>query len=556
MNAETKLIYGNYNRKSTESEDRQILSLGSQIEEAKKMADGLKVKVSSDNTFTEAKSAKTAFKRPQFERMFSLIEKGVINAIITWHPDRLSRNSIDGARLIEQMDKGNLIEIVTASQTYRNTPMDKFMFMFQCMQAKLDNDNKGINVKRGLHTKAGLGMYPAPAPVGYKNDKYAEKGNKVPQPDDERFPIVRKMINEMLAGKHQTVAEFFRVVRNEWNFTMPNGKKISRATFYRIFSNPFMYGKYEYPQGSGKWYDGIHQPMMSEEEYDKLQFILGKKGKPRPKTHIFDFTGMMHCGECGASITAELKIKKQKNGNIHRYVYYHCTRRINPNCSQGAIREPELKKQIIAEIESIEIPVEFHSYAMKWFKKENEKEATSRNTIVDSQQRAYKGVIAKIDGLMDMRATGEISAEEFAEKKQRLLDEKKNLEKVFEDTGKRVDKWVETGDRMFDFIENAKYKFEKGSPEVKRSILSTLGSDLVLKDKILNIDIEKSLFPLKRVSKTLTDIKKRLEPIKNQDKQREFDRLCNQNLVVRCLLDKVRKYFELNPDDESGDSDK
>ena len=94
-------------------------------------------------------------------------------------------------------------------------------------------------------------------------------------------------------------------------------------------------------------------------------------------------------------------------------------------------------------------------------------------------------------------------------------------------------KWIETGDRMFDFIENAKFKFENGSPEVKRSILSTLGSDLTLKDKIVSISIEKSLLPLKRISKPVGEIKKRLEPLNTQDRQREFDTLCEQNLVVR-----------------------
>ena len=247
------------------------------------------------------------------------------------------------------------------------------MFMFQCSQAKMENDKKGVDVTRGLHKKASMGMYPAPAPIGYKNDKYAEKGNKIPLVDEDRFPLVRKMIDLMLTGNY-TVAKIWRIASNEWGFTMPKGKKISRATVYRIFSNPFYYGRYEYPLGSGKWYDGIHTPMISVEEYDKIQYLLGKKGKPRPKTHIFDFTGMMKCGECGASITAETKVKRQKNGNIHTYVYYHCTKRVNPECTQGSIEEKGLKEQIVAEIKSIEIPPEFHSFAMKWFKKENEKE--------------------------------------------------------------------------------------------------------------------------------------------------------------------------------------
>jgi DNA invertase Pin-like site-specific DNA recombinase len=166
-----------------------MLSIDSQIDEGKKLADGLGIKIAPDHLLTESKSAKVAYKRPLFEVMLKMIESGEINAIIAWHPDRLSRNSIDAARLIEQMDKGKLIEIVTPGQTFKNTPFDKFMFMLQCSQAKMENDKKGVDVKRGLHKKASLGMYPAPAPIGYKNDKYAEKGNKVPLKDEEGFPV-------------------------------------------------------------------------------------------------------------------------------------------------------------------------------------------------------------------------------------------------------------------------------------------------------------------------------------------------------------------------------
>ena len=531
-NKPIKLVYGNYCRKSTESEDRQVLSIDSQIDEGKRITDSLGIKITPEHLLTESKSAKITGKRAKFKLMLDMIESGEINAIIVWHADRLSRNAMDSALLIDLIDKGKLVEIVTPSQTFKNTPLDKFMFMFQCSQAKMENDKKGIDVQRGLHKKASLGMYPAPAPIGYKNDKYAEKGNKVPLVDEERFPLVRKMIDLMLTGNY-TVAQIWRIAKNEWGFTMPSGKKISRPTVYRIFSNPFYYGRYEYPQKSGNWYDAIHTPMMTPEEYDKIQFLLGKKGKPRPKAHIFDFTGVMKCGECGASITAETKIKRQKNGNIHTYVYYHCTKRINPNCTQGSIEEKELKEQIVSEIKSIEIPSEFHSFAMKWFQKENEKEIGGRNAVIKANEKAYKACLAKIDGLTDMRAGGEISAEEFAERKVKFLAEKKQLDGLFGDTSKRVDKWLETADEMLTFIENAKDKFENGTIETRRSILSTLGSDLILKDKILSIDIDKSLFPIKRVSKDVSAIKERLEPLNTVEKQGEFDALCSQNLVMR-----------------------
>lgn len=530
-NKSVKMIYGGYHRKSTESEDRQVLSIDSQKDKVKEIANKIGTRISEENLFSESKSAKITNNRPKFKEMLDKLESGKINGIIVWHPDRLSRNAIDSAVLIDLMDREKLVEIITPAQTFKNTPMDKFMFMLSCTQAKMENDKKGVDVKRGLEKKAQMGVFPNQPPFGYKNDKYAEKGNKAIESDTERLPLIKKMMELMLTGNYAP-QKILGIANNEWGFRTPKGKKMSKSTIYRMFTNTFYYGMYEFPLKSGNWYKGIHETIITEEEYDKIQFLLGHKGRPRPKKYIFSFTGMMRCGECGAMITAETKIKKQKNGNVHSYIYYHCTKRKYPNCSQGCIEEETLKKQIVKEIENLEIPPEFHSFAMKWFKKENEKESESRNVIIKANEKAYKACLAKIDGLTDMRAGGEITAEEFAERKIKFLAEKKQLDSLFENTSKRVDRWLDNADEMLTFIENAKDKFENGSIQKRREILSTLGSDLILKDKILSIDIEKSLFPIKRIAKDVNEISKRLEPLNSVEKQKQFDALCGQSPVV------------------------
>lgn len=526
-----KIQYGAYHRKSTESEDRQVLSIDSQIEKSTDTAKILDVTLKQERIFTESKSAKITNNRPEFQRMIESIERSEIQGIIVWHADRLSRNAIDSALLIDLMDRNKLIEIVTPTQTFRNTPIDKFFLMFQCSQAKMENDKKGIDVIRGLTTKANMGIFPNNPPIGYMNDKYAEKGSKKIHSDPDRLPLIKKMMDLMLTGNY-TPPKILEIATNEWGFRNPKGKKISKSTIYRIFTNTFYYGSYEFPLKSGKWYQGIHEAIITEEEYDRIQFLLGRKGRPRPKKHIFSFTGMMNCGECGGMITAETKTKRQQNGNVHTYVYYHCTKRIHPKCSQGCIEEKVLKQQIKEEIDTIEIPPEFHSFGMKWFKKENEKESSGRNAIVKSNEKAYKACLAKIDGLTDMRAGGEISAEEFANKKAVLLVEKKKLDGLFNHTTRRVDAWMENADNMFTFIDEVKYKFDNGTLETRRGILSTLGSNLIIKDKILSIDIDKSLFPIKKIIKDLNAINERLEPLNSLEKQKQFDDLCEQSPVV------------------------
>jgi site-specific DNA recombinase len=526
--ADQKIIPAVYGRKSSESEDRQVLSIDAQIDNAKDIAKNLGIRIPEENIMVESKSAKTTNNRPIFKEMYDRIESGAINAIIVWHADRLSRNAIDSAMLIDQMDRGKLVEIITPGQTYRNTPMDKFMFMLACTQAKMENDKKGIDVTRGLEKKARMGIFPGPAPFGYKNNKYAEKGNKTIESDTERLPLIRKMVELMLTGVYSPL-EIREIATNEWGFRTPEGKKVGRSTIYRFFTNTFYYGKYEYPLGSGKWYEGTHETVMTEEEYDKIQVLLGRKGRPRPKTHIFDFTGMMKCAECGASITAETKSKKLKSGDVHLFVYYHCTKRINKNCTQGSIEEKELKKQIVTEMNTVEIPPEFHTFAMKWWGKENEKEIESRNTVVNAQQKAYNACLAKIDGLTDMRANLEIESEEFMRRRAPLLIEKKRLDDLFATTTKRVDAWMNTGDEMFTFIDQAVAKFNHGTLHDRRAILSALGSNLLVKDKTLSIDIEKCLFPITKVSKEVFEIKERLEPINTIEKQEQFEQLCTDS---------------------------
>lgn len=527
-NATTKLTYGTYCRKSTESEDRQVLSLDSQADKAKEIAKALGVKISAAHVFSESKSAKVAYNRPKFAEMLGHIEKGEINAIIVWHPDRLSRNAMDAALLIDLMDRNKLVEIVTPSQTFRNTPMDKFMLALSWGQAKMENDKKGIDVKRGLEKNARLGIIPNHSTVGYMNDKFSPQGSKKILSDMERLPLIRKMWDMMLTNTY-TVPQLLKEVNEVWGFRMPNGRKMGRSTMYYMFSNPVYYGMFEYPIGGGNWYKGTHEAIITEEEFDKVQAILGRFGRPRPHTHVFDFVGMMRCGECGAAVTAELKFKHQKNGNVHRYVYYHCTKRTKASCSQGSIEETKLKEQIIAEIDSVEIPPEFHSFAMKWFQAENAKEAGSRNAIVQSQQKAYKVCLAKIDGLTDMRAGGELGAEEYAQKKAKLLAEKERLAKTFNNTDQRVDQWLKTADEMFTFIEEAKWKLEKGDLHVRRAILAALGSNLIIKNKILSIDTEKCLFPIKKISKEARAIHKRFEPINTLEKQRQFEQTCSES---------------------------
>lgn len=506
QNTNQPIKYIIYCRKSSETEDRQVLSIESQRNELEAVAKRENLKVVE--TIEESHSAKKPG-RPKFAEVIAKMESGFANGLLVWNASRISRNSVDTGRIVYLMDEKKLLEVKTPSQTFHDTPNDKFLLSLFCSQAKLENDNKGIDVKRGLRTKCEKGLYPAPAPTGYKNNKYEERGNKQIYPDPERFDLVRKMADTMLTGLYSAPA-VRRMATNEWGFRMPSGKQMSINTMYYIFTNPVYYGMFEYPRGSGLWYKGTYKALMTPEEYDKIQVILGRKGKPRPKTHIFAFTGLMRCGECGAMITAEEKIKRQKNGNTHTYIYYHCTKRIDKKCTQKYIEQKELERQIKLAVDDLTIPADLHEYGLKWVKENNASKVITNESVLDTQNRAYKECLKKISGLIDMRANGEINEEEFKMKKDPLMADKKHWENVFNTTGNDVDAFVKKADEVFDFARDAKAKLEKGEPYSKKSVLSRLGSNLLLKDEMIAIDMENTLIPLKDVVAE----NKRLEPLK------------------------------------------
>ncbi len=346
-----KIKYVLYARKSTESEEKQVLSIDSQIKEMLDLAerDGLEIV----EIRRESHSAKESGQRPVYKEILEDIRRGRFNGILTWAPDRLSRNAGDLGSIVDLMDQKLLMEIRTYGQHFKNSPNEKFLLMILCSQAKLENDNKSVNVKRGLRTRVEMGLWPAPAPTGYLKEKRMDRKCET-LIDPERALIIKKMF-EKVAHEQWTGRKIYNWLRFDLNFRTASGKKhLSLGNIYTILGNPFYYGIFEYPKKSGNWYTGKHESIITKELFDLVQQQV-KSNVLRVENKEFAFTKMMTCGLCGSGITADEKFKKQKNGNIHRYVYYGCTKAREATCKCGHTEEKELLKQFELLIENLNI---------------------------------------------------------------------------------------------------------------------------------------------------------------------------------------------------------
>lgn len=345
-----KVTYCLYARKSTESEERQVLSIDSQIKEMLQMAEreGLEVVAMK----RESHSAKETGQRPVFNEIVEELRTGKYNGLLTWAPDRIARNAGDLARVVDLMDAGVLQEIRTFSQSFRNNPNEKFLLTILGGQAKLENDNRGINVKRGLRTRVEMGLWPGVAPLGYLNQKLMDRKCQIAV-DTLRAPIVKKMF-EKVAYEHYSGRKIYNWLKFELNFHTRGNKPLTLSGVYRMLDNPFYYGPFEYPRESGNWYQGKHMPLITQELFEKAQAQL-KRDKIVRENKEFAFTKLFTCGYCGSGISAEEKWKPLKDGTSAHYIYYGCSRARDRNCKNKYIREEELIDELLKIMDVVNI---------------------------------------------------------------------------------------------------------------------------------------------------------------------------------------------------------
>ena len=246
-----------YARKSTDVEDKQVLSIEAQLVELREFAKREGLHIATE--FIEKKSAK-ATGRPIFGKLLAKIEKNGGN-ILAWHPDRLARNSVDGGQIIYLLDSGQLGTLKFPSFWFENTSQGKFMLSIAFGQSKYYVDNLSENTKRGLRQKVRSGEFPSKAPVGYINDVR----NKTVVVDKRRSPVVIQAF-ELYAKGNQRLEDISIFFASK-SITTSSGKNFPKDQIKRPLTNPFYYGHFKY---AGEIYEGKHAPIISKKLFDEV----------------------------------------------------------------------------------------------------------------------------------------------------------------------------------------------------------------------------------------------------------------------------------------------
>ncbi len=461
-----------YARKSTDVEDKQVLSIEAQIVELRTFAkkEGLTI----IEELVEKKSAKVPG-RKIFNSMLDRIVKGEAQGIVSWHPDRLARNSVDGGRIIYLLDTGQLAALKFPQFWFESTPQGKFMLNIAFGQSKYYIDSLSENVKRGLRQKARRGEYSGIAPLGYINDLRT----KTVVVDKHQAKIVRQAFELYAQGNSrlEDISSFLA----QHNITSRNGKPLKRDRISFILSNPFYVGLFSYAK---ELYEGKHQPVISKKIFDQVQVVLKQKSRPHYKTknEPQPYCGLLRCSSCGFMITGENKVKHQKNGNEHHYVYYRCTKKSKiVKCEEPCIRQEALDEQVVPLLQKFSLRSDWANSLLNQLEQDTTKSAHTSVAFVQETENTIQAIQTKLQRLLDSYLEQDIDREAYLEKKAGLLGEKKTLtEKIARLEQKRTG-WVEP---MREWIKAAAKlpKIARESDLISKKVAATeiFGSNLVL----------------------------------------------------------------------------
>jgi len=398
-----------YARKSTEDEERQVMSIEAQIVELLEYAKRENIEIIEK--FIESKSAK----KPGREIFNNMIEKIYQSkepiGIISWHPDRLARNSVDGGQIIYLIDQGKISSLRFPCFWFEPTPQGLFMLQVAFGQSKYYSDNLSENVKRGIRQKLRKGEWPTLAPFGYVNNP---KTRNI-EPDPIKSKVIQLAFKEFAEGKHTLGSLGLRF--KEFGIESTNRTPLARATIQRMLSNIAYIGLIKH---NNEIYEAKYEPIISRQLFEDVQKKLKERSRPRKSKsrHDFPFLGLLRCSNCKGMITAQWAKGK--------YRYYRCSKK-HGKCYQPYISETKLAEQLKSHLQTVAISDDWKNKMLiqvdKWEKENNQSSQSFaqelENELNSNNQKLVKLVSTYLDGDIDKSI--------YLTKKEELMKQKISL---------------------------------------------------------------------------------------------------------------------------------
>ena len=466
-----------YCRVSTREQSLEGYSIGEQQERLKNYCAAMNWK--NFKLYVDGGYSGGTMQRPALQNMISDIKKGLVEKVVVYKLDRLSRSQKDSLVLIEDIFLKNNVDFISMSENFdTSTPFGRAMIGILSVFAQLEREQIKERMIMGIEARAKEGKYCGScSPIGYD---YIDGELKINDFEALQVREAFELILEDMSPRR--IAKIFNEKGYKTKFGSWSGDRVRY-----VLKSPLYVGRVKY---AGEYFNGIHEAIVSDETFEDAQKILEKrfeevKANRNPGRATSYLGGFLICGRCGAKYTKQLQLSKRSDGSYYRYHYFVCNSRNkkraesvrDPHCKNKNWNIEKLTNIIFDEIRKLSLDPNYF-------------EEIRDDSIQEDKRSILEAEIEKIDGqlsrVMDLYILENIPIKALEEKTNSLNEQRRKLEQEVESLEEKKSEKL-SKEEAGDLIQNFDDIIKRANFEEIRSVLSALIEKIVLDGE--NIEI-------------------------------------------------------------------
>lgn len=462
------LRVGLYVRVSTTEQAEEGYSVGEQTDRLKKYCEAMGWSVYK--IYVDPGYSGGNMDRPGLKEMNRDVENGLLDKVVVYKLDRLSRSQFDTLYLIEKVFLANNTDFVSMTENFNTTsPLGRAMIGFLAVFAQLEKDKINERMVMGKEARAKEGKWHGGStqPVGYDYNQIDE----LLHVNEYEKMILLELSDLFLQGTPLRAIETLFI---EKGYKTKHGY-LDPKTMRRVLSSKLYLG---YIHHKGEWYPGLHDPIYTEERFEKQVALLKARREAYEETGVKAgakksyLGGLLFCKCCGAKYTRTVGRKWKNNEPPVYYVCYSRSKKVkkmikDPNCKNKNWKMEELDGIILGEIKKLAMDQDY----LNEIRKEKEAKVETLDKI-----QLLKNEIKKLDDqisrFMDLYGIGKFTIDQVSAKVDPLNDERNKLERELEDI--KIQNGTLTEEQVNNLIESFEEAINLGDFDDVRALIESL----------------------------------------------------------------------------------
>lgn len=454
-----------YPRVSTVEQAKEGHSITEQTERLKKYCDAMGWDVYK--IYTDPGYSGASLDRPGLQEMIRDVEAGLIDKVVVYKLDRLSRSQKDTLYLIEDVFLKNKTDFVSITESFdTSTAFGIAMVGILAVFSQLERSKIAERMSMGKEARAKEGKWNGgERPTGYQYDK--ERDLLVVDPFEAAQ--VREAFELFITGTSVRGIETLFYKKGYTHKT----SAWSPITIKKILKNKIYLGYVKY---GGEYYKAEHDAIIDEETFNAAQKIFEQRAEkyptgPQQRKHGAYLTGLLRCHNCGARYHKRLNSRKGSEP-VHWYACYSRSKSsakmiVDPTCKNKNWKVKDLDKVIIEEIKKLKTDPDYITTI---------REEVASKTEEPSKVAMFEHEIAKIDKqisrFMDLYGAGTFTIEQVSAKVDPLNETRRNLQRELESLNAESGRITETEAR--EIVETFEDLIERDNFDEIRLAIETL----------------------------------------------------------------------------------